>query len=230
MYVDGATAADETAPDGLFAGPVRIRADVSPLDRSQSPERPRPNHRCSLSRGGGRCRACRRAASLARPERRDPDGRSDRQDTHEQPPSHPLTHLRGLPVRWRRKPLGDLSSAPRKQPIESCWVYASGATAADREGAGRLIRGGGSRLASDRTDRGTVGSPGRRIIAMGGCGLPEGSRVQTRSLSNPFAYAYTCAAVRRANPVPTLASTRAGVTKTRAVGSDQARGGRRPGS
>ena len=44
-----------------------------------------------------------------------------------------------------------------------------GARGADREGAGWAIRGGGVRPASDRTHRGTLGPPGRRIIALGGC-------------------------------------------------------------
>ena len=55
-------------------------------------------------------------------------------------------------------------------------VYGFGAFSADRKGAGRLIRGGGSHLASDRTDRGAVGSSGRRIVAMDERSTPGGQQ------------------------------------------------------
>ena len=61
-----------------------------------------------------------------------------------------------------------------------------GAGGADRKGAGRLIRGGGSRLAPDRTDRGSAGPPGRRIVTLGGratSGGQQGARDRSASFA-----------------------------------------------
>ena len=61
-----------------------------------------------------------------------------------------------------------------------------GAEGADREGAGRAIRGGGGRPPPDRTHRGTIGPPGRRIVALGGCST-SGRFAGPRDHAAPFA-------------------------------------------
>ena len=132
---------------------------------------------CATSSGRGWTRAGSRrrrapsaACGFARRRSRS-CGRSGAHPSAARPHAHRERSLgRGRRVRSHRVPAegsrGDRGHGQRARR------RVRGAGGADREGAGRAIRGGGGRPAPDRTHRGTLGPPGRRIVAMGGRSTP----------------------------------------------------------
>ena len=139
------------------------------FDAPSAPRAAPPARRCTRSRHRPAHRApgegSRRGAGAPALQRSDP------------PPTRAGAHgqrgiRRGRRVRSDRVPAE--GSERDRGDGERSRRRVRGAGGADREGAGRSIRGGGGRPAPDRAHRWAAGPSGRRIIALGGCATSGG--------------------------------------------------------